>query len=884
MPNNLTDQNGAFARRRKLYAFIKAEQLGQEVLNELLPKGEPHLYEKSLWDYKLELPVLSVAGAANKVEKQNDDPKMAEIVKDAVSFYNSYGGYLVIGIKDRPREIVGFGKHFDCDELNRRIKAVTRHEVDCHFAILDYGVGSNKKKIGLLFVPQRSESKEPAQFLRDAPSTDHGKKAYRRNEIYFRQGDECRAAETSEDYSFLCSQGRRQIVAANDIGWTSVLDNNLGPRDPGFIKFIGREDYLHELWRWLCDRFTPGKLIAGLGGVGKTTIAREFTEDLIRNSPLGFERVIWLSAKQQFYAAVLNKFLPASRVDFTDVDSLLRALLLELGSTEEMVDPEWTREDLIDEVTQALCIIPSFVVIDDVDSLEPGQQQAVFHTVLQIMAQTIGNASVPSRALLTARLDLGAAPAQLIRLSGLQPKDFATYVEMTARHIGLPWSIGASSKLMKKFHHITDGSPTFAASILRLLQMGEKLDLALDRWRGSDGDEVRKFAFKKELGNLSESQVRTLYAACLLGDTSRVELQQITQSSETLLEDDIGELRKYHLLGLGNEIPRGGARLVVPSGIRLMGNLIKGRIRDPKRIERECAKARAGSPKLGADISRIIHRVVALWQDEEPGEALEVAIWGDQQNRDNPDLKCLLGRAYRRLDPPDASMADVNFRRAHELNCHRTELTGFWIEAKKMLGDWVGIVEVTRLADKKSPDADNIYLRAQAFSELGDIAKKAGNMQVAAENYLAGGKEINESFAKDQARGRVSELGDMRNLLFQNYAWLIDQLNPNPDDHIQVWLATVDAFKSHVRQPILVKVGIERLRSWWDAVERRGKYDSSSANLLRPQLNRLDAMVNFLTRRHPADIELIKTARNTRDYLCERLQVYDDAVRAEIIG
>ena len=71
--------------------------------------------------------------------------------------------------------------------------------------------------------------------------------------------------------------------------------------------------------------------MAGVGGIGKTTIAREFAEQLIRSSPFGFERLIWFSAKKRYYTASIGKYTPTLRVDFSDTRSLLRSLLLELG-------------------------------------------------------------------------------------------------------------------------------------------------------------------------------------------------------------------------------------------------------------------------------------------------------------------------------------------------------------------------------------------------------------------------------------------------------------------------------------------------------------------------------------------------------------------------
>ena len=84
-----------FARRKHLYDYIQKGNLGKEVIEELLPDCKPHDYEKQLWDYKELLPVLPVVVKPNNTMLSEFNFKMDEIVKDVVSFYNSYGGYLL---------------------------------------------------------------------------------------------------------------------------------------------------------------------------------------------------------------------------------------------------------------------------------------------------------------------------------------------------------------------------------------------------------------------------------------------------------------------------------------------------------------------------------------------------------------------------------------------------------------------------------------------------------------------------------------------------------------------------------------------------------------------------------------------------------------------
>src|ERR1700733_15107487 len=358
------DQDSIFLRKRRVSGLIHKGAFGLDVVSELLPSGQPHLFEKSMWDYKEELPVPPPNPPPSQTETHN--VKMSQVVKDVVAFYNSLGGYLIAGVKDNPREVVGFSGQFDCGDLGKRIKGATQHDVDCHYSVVEVEFSDKKYSLGVLQIPQRPDSIVPAQFRKDAPPNTFSKQAFKRDDFYLRDGDQSRPAETPEDFYYLCSPGRRTVIGATPI-LTNILENNLGPRDPSFVRFVGRESYLELLWKWLCDRYSPVKLLAGMGGLGKTTIAREFVEDVTRAAPMGLQKVVWLSAKQQFYAAVLDKFVPASRVDFTDLETLLKSLLLELGHSENSVEADVTRESLMDQTVETLQLFPSLVIIDDVD-------------------------------------------------------------------------------------------------------------------------------------------------------------------------------------------------------------------------------------------------------------------------------------------------------------------------------------------------------------------------------------------------------------------------------------------------------------------------------------------------------------------------------------
>jgi hypothetical protein len=272
------EQDSIFFQKKRIFDLVQRGAFGADVIAELLPKGQPHLFEKSMWDYKEKFPILPPNPTPLQTEAHNAE--VYQIVKDVVAFYNSFGGYLIAGVKDNPREVVGFKGQFDIGDLAKRIKGATQHDIDCHYKLVEFEIAGKKLFLGVLQIPQRPDIIPPAQFRKNAPVSGTGKSAFKLDDFYLRSGDESRPAQTPEDYFFLCSPGRRTI--ANTVPLLpSILDNNLGPRDPSFVEFVGRESYLDLLWKWFCDRYRPAKLLSGMGGLGKTTIVREFAKTLL---------------------------------------------------------------------------------------------------------------------------------------------------------------------------------------------------------------------------------------------------------------------------------------------------------------------------------------------------------------------------------------------------------------------------------------------------------------------------------------------------------------------------------------------------------------------------------------------------------------------------
>jgi hypothetical protein len=103
---------------------------------------------------------------------------------------------------------------------------------------------------------------------------------------------------------------------------------------------------------------------------------------------------------------------------------------------------------------------------------------------------------------------------------------------------------------------------------------------------------------------------------------------------------------------------------------------------------------------------------------------------------------------------------------------------------------------------------------------------------------------------------------EWRARLFENYIRVKDQTHRDPNDHLYVWEACVDAFKARVRADPLLELGVHRLESWWKAVEARGVFNFAAKQKLRHQLRTIEYMLARLSKdsaSHHAVIESLKS-------------------------
>lgn len=724
-----------FAKRADVFAMIERGVTDETVINTILG-GSSRWDEPELWDFKQELPVYAAGIKPSDSVRAERDSKVDEIVKDAVAFYNSFGGYIIVGVGDKQRSASGFDKRFDVESLNRRIRSVTGQSVECIYRTLPWNtIAGENIQLGLLFVPRRAPLILPAQFKVGAHKSSTGQCAFKKDDFYLRQLDECRPATSAEDFAFLYSDERRRITVALP-PVKAFMDNNLPDRDGELGKFIGREADMAALWGWLSDRFSPVRLICGLGGVGKTSLAYQFAELFAYARPAQFDKLVWLGAKVQTWQASRDQYVASQRVDFFNIDDFLSTLATELGCPQSLLDEANSQQDLMDLTVEHLSEFRFLVVVDDVDTLQDEDQQILYHIVSTIFAQA------KSKLLMTARRNLGMPRAHYIELGGIEKNDYADFVESKSNLLRIPNPAVAGSTQLAEMLSVSGGSPLFTVSILRLVSLGETLQRSLRLWSGAVGEKVRDAAFAKEVGRLSAAHARVLLAAVYLRQTSPVELAAVVGISDYDVAEALDRLRDFSMVEVASELP-GGATILIPTTLSLMNQVIEARVENYEILRDACYELR----KIHADpvpfVTDAVRRCMAHLTNKDTKGATRVVDEALRKLPDHPDLVCLLARCKFTEGGHSRNDAIALFKKAESLGCRRSELFEMWIEALQQKHDWEAVVDVVRRAEKKlsSPGRFSVA-RANACLQRVDILIRANRYKEATQVSLDAAEDI----------------------------------------------------------------------------------------------------------------------------------------------
>jgi len=615
------------------------------------------------------------------IDYKRDIPKssgeLLKLIKHIQAFHNTYGGYLVFGAEEVEKDSLIVPIYETIEEIDaKKIRDLCREyftsPIEIQSKKYSFEHNSEQREIIAIQIPKRGAT-EPVACRKDGAY--EGRPILSREQNYIRDGDNSVAVSTPPHWKLLYGPRINPFISIeNPSGPVRLLSNNLPDRSFICQKFIGRQDVLRKLFSWLSDDFSCVRVLAGEGGLGKTSIAFEFAYDVAREHLGNAEAVLWFTAKKFQFRALENQYEQMSITSFSNSSELFREMAEELGATSEEID-EVADERLPKFLKSLTKTIPSFIVIDDIDSLEINEQKRC----IEVCQQLSGSGS---RFLFTTRKNATASSSTAIEIQGLQSDDYATLISSWEERLGLP---KFPDKQVDRLRDASQGSPLYTESLLRLIKSGIPTLDAIAKWKGNLGIEVRNAALKREVVQLSAESKRTLVTAAVLGECSFAEIKQATGFSDITLTDCVNELQSLFLISAPSiadqprfKISNTTRELVISLGPELTPGFssyseqIKHQRYKPK-------NQKANSQRVGA----AINQAMALISAENPDEALKtidevIAEYGGN----HPDLLFMRARALSKLGQSKQQECRKAFKVAHECGQRKLKFFEIWYDVE----------------------------------------------------------------------------------------------------------------------------------------------------------------------------------------------------------
>lgn len=689
------------------------------------------------------------------------------------------------------------------------------------------------KNIYLLLIPKREETQAPVRFIKASPA-ENGKQLFEAGFIPVRIDDSCKKnIENSEDIQFLCS---RRIFSLEKIN--NIIDHNIPFIDKTYTKFFGRSNYFFELWSWFSNNKSSLRVLNAFGGMGKTSLAYEFCEQILSVCPANLDKIVWLTAKKQNFVTYDDSFQSLSRTDFSNVRNFLCILASHVGIPENEIEDIEILDYLIDSIIESLKEFHLLIIIDDMDSLEKDEQLELN----DIIKNLVNKSNNKSKALITSRLTLGNAPSQLISLEGLDLKEFKSYAEYIFKQYNANFNNIPFNKVpINQLHKISGGAPIFVSSILRLARNMSISD-AIEEYKGKSGEAVREFAFRREIESLTSIQIKIMFVICSLSSTTQIEIQNILDITQAEFLKDADELGSYNFLVKDGD-PASGWKFSAPHQVALMLPVLREKILNPERIEKACIASRRNIKRVPDRIASQLSAISTLWQSESNQEALTVALDAKESFPKNPDVMLFLGNAYLKIDRPDAKKSESSFRKAFELGGRRADLLDNWVIAKTLIKDWAGIIDLKTKFAPPEWKGQSVASLVRANKEIAiQHAKKTDYIKVS--DYIKFAlNEVKHAIIEKRALDRLSELRDECRELARAYIQANKILYLDTNNFLKIFDAVLFVISCHITETWIIRDGIDAIYKW--------KESSSDKEFKHHKQNIHDDLVKIFQRLTP---------------------------------
>lgn len=292
--------------------------------------------------------------------------------------------------------------------------------------------------------------------------------------------------------------------------------------------FVGREDDIKEIIKYLeRDKF-PVVTITGAGGVGKTALALKVIQEITQKPKSSkFDAIIWLSAKE-------NKLSPFGIVDiepsFKSFEELLDTIINVLGFGIELNDNNSIEKK--EQTVQLLFEIANSVLIV-VDNLETISDERIINFII--------DAPDKAKFLITSRKGLGQVERRY-ELKQLKEKEAIYLFRQIAKDKQISSLLKISNDVIKRYVNKVSNYPLAIKWVIGQVARGRDINKVIDSIDDATGD-ISKFCFEQIFTMLSSSSKLILFALCCFEEppTSTL-LRYVVDINNQEFDDCIEEL------------------------------------------------------------------------------------------------------------------------------------------------------------------------------------------------------------------------------------------------------------------------------------------------------------------------------------------------------
>jgi len=720
--------------REQLVQQINAGDLSAAVIEAVLDGNGFLPIEGVLIDYKRDAP--------------EDKYSECKLVKHVLAFHNTYGGYLIIGAEESEKDKVILPVFhtlaaIDSKKLRDLCREYLTAPIEVQSCVHTISTERGQFEVQLIHVPKR-KSAEPIYTRREGAKNPKSQPAFAAEQVFFRDGDNSIPASTIGHWRLLWGPREPPYVTSDTLPLSPrTIWNNLPER--GYIceEFIGRQDVLGSLFTWLADDFACVKVVAGEGGLGKTSVAYQFATEIARANMLRLESVVWLTAKRLQFRAMLNEYEELANPHFSNCRELFAELARNMGATDEEIEQatDLTFPRILRRLSEDVKI---FAVIDDLDSLDINEQKRSIECCQQL-------AGTGSRFLFTTRKNATASTSTALELRGLSEEEYPELVHSWCDRLSIT---RFSKKDVERIWETTKGSPLYTESLLRLVKGGMTIGDANAKWRGNLGLEVRNAALKREVTQLPPEARKVLITVAILGECSIAEIKHFTEFSDTTIIDATNELQSLFLVHSPAiaEQKRFAVSNTTRALVMSLGPELQSGFGAYAQLLQDSRFKAKGNISIAKAVGTAINQATALLAAKEFDAALKtVDEINSRLGGKNADLLFMRGRVLLRYTVPKRSEAATAFAKAFDLGQRKPLFFHLWYEAEVDLENYERAVHVASeaLAASVPTRADWLCRKASARIRSASSQEKRGDAEHAITQLKSAAHDLSNAFEID---------------------------------------------------------------------------------------------------------------------------------------